>query len=207
MSLSRVKIPREVRLAATGERLKGVLRYNKVLDGKRRENSAEHSWHAALAALVFADWSNAKIDPRHAACMLIVHDLIEILAGDTNPFQAAQARAQASREKAAARALFAAGSAPPVVLALWKEFTAGRTPAAKYAKAIDKFMPMLLSVVSPRNVNRKVRFTRAQYVAEKACIASGSDRLWELCLGIIDRMDESGHFLDREKPPRRRRQP
>lgn len=207
MSLRKVELPESARLAALAERLKGVQRYNKVLGGKRRENSAEHSWHAALTALVLAGWSDAAIDPFRAASLLVVHDLIEILAGDANPFSAAESGMQAARERAAARVLFARGSAPRHVRALWEEFRAGRTAEARFARAIDKFMPMLLSVIDPKSVNRRVTFTREQYVAEKRIIAEGSRRLWKLALEIIDRMGEAGHFLEApaEAPARRAR--
>lgn len=194
-ALGRVRLPAQARLPALAERLKHVKRLNRVLGGSRRENSAEHSWHAAMTALVLADWSDVPIDPLRAAALLIVHDLVEIFAGDTNPFAPRERRTQRRRESRAARDLFGRSSVPPRIRALHAEFVRCRTPEARFAKAVDKFMPMLLSVVDPLSVNRKVTFTRKRYMQEKAPIAEASKALWDLSLKVMDAMEKDGYFL------------
>ena len=88
------------------DRLKGVLRQNSLADGSRRENSAEHSWHVALLALVLAEYAAALIDVAHAVCMLLIHDLVEIDAGDTFAYDAQGISTQRQREQAACKRIF-----------------------------------------------------------------------------------------------------
>jgi putative hydrolase of HD superfamily len=124
------------------DQLKSVLRANCLLDNTRTENSAEHSWHVALWALVFANDAPAGADIARAITMLLLHDLVEIDAGDhpihlPNPDQtAAEARA--------AKRLFGLLPAPlgPQMADLWAEFESGQTPTARYAKQIDHAQPM-----------------------------------------------------------------
>jgi putative hydrolase of HD superfamily len=134
------------------DRLKSVLRANCLLDGSRDENSAEHSWHVALWALVFADDAPAGTDLARAISMLLLHDLVEIDAGD-HPIHLPNA-GQAEAEEKAAQRLF--GLLPPQAgqsfHQLWREFEAGETATARYAKAIDHAQPLfqVLTAANPR---------------------------------------------------------
>lgn len=129
------------------EALKLVERRTRVLDGSRRENSAEHSWHVALHALVLAPHAPAGADALRAMQMLLVHDVVEIRAGDTFAYDRAAAAGQAERERAAADELF--GLLPDEqgaeLRGLWEEFEADATPTARYANALDRLQPMLLN--------------------------------------------------------------
>lgn len=134
------------------DRLKSVLRASCLLDGSRDENSAEHSWHVALWALVFADAAPAGSDIARAISMLLLHDLVEIDAGD-HPIHLPNP-GQALAEEKAAKRLF--GLLPPGASArlhqLWLEFEAGKTATARYAKAIDHAQPLfqVLCADTPR---------------------------------------------------------
>jgi putative hydrolase of HD superfamily len=131
------------------DRLKSISRANCLLDGSRAENSAEHSWHVALWALVFAP---AGLDPARAIAMLLLHDIVEIDAGD-HPIHLPNP-GQAQAEAKAARRLF--GLLPPDLqrhtTALWSEFEAGQTPSARFAKTIDHAQPLfqVLCAAHPR---------------------------------------------------------
>lgn len=128
------------------ERLKQVLRRNYVLDGVRPENVAEHSWHVAVMAVLFADHAaGADLDLLRVLKMLLVHDLVEIDAGDTYAFDTAAHADKEERERRAADRIF---SLPPEPVGdelreLWEEFEAGRTPEARYALALDRLQPAL----------------------------------------------------------------
>jgi putative hydrolases of HD superfamily len=132
----------------TCDRLKSVARTTYLHDGSRPENSAEHSWHLALMALTFAEYAPANTNIEHAVNMLLVHDLVEIYAGDTY-FDAAQTtlELQHAHEEQAASALFS--NLPPgqgeTFRALWDEFEVRRSPSALYARALDALQPMLLT--------------------------------------------------------------
>jgi putative hydrolase of HD superfamily len=126
------------------DRLKGVLRQSSILDGSRKENSAEHSWHLALMAQVLGGYAPPGTDLSRVTAMLLVHDLVEIDAGDLFVYAdaAAQARQEAAEQAAAGRIF---GLLPPgaELRALWDEFEERRTPEARFARALDRLQPML----------------------------------------------------------------
>ncbi|WP_022703768.1 HD domain-containing protein [Pseudorhodobacter ferrugineus] len=134
------------------DRLKSVIRANALLDGSRSENSAEHSWHVALWALVFADHASPDANINRAIHMLLLHDLVEIDAGD-HPIHLPNV-GQAEAETKAAKRLF--GLLPPdagqIMHQLWLEFESGKTATARYAKAVDHAQPLfqVLMSASPR---------------------------------------------------------
>ena len=131
------------------DRLKGVERRNRLADGSRRENTAEHSGHLGMAALVFTTFATEPIDVGRSVAMALTHDVVEIDAGDTFAYdQGADAASKAAREQAAADRLF--GLLPPTAGAylreLWDEYERGDTPEARYVMAIDRMAPMLLNI-------------------------------------------------------------
>jgi putative hydrolase of HD superfamily len=132
------------------DRLKGVERRNYLLDRARRENTAEHSWHVALVALTLRDYATPGADPERAALMLLFHDVPEILVGDTYLYDRAGQVGKAAREDAAAWQILAGLplSAQTPLGGLWEEFTGGETPTARYARAIDRLLPLLYNYSS-----------------------------------------------------------
>lgn len=131
------------------DRLKGVERRNRLADGSRRENTAEHSWHLGMAALVFTPFATEPIDVGRSVAMALAHDIVEIDAGDTFAYdEGADAASKQAREQAAADRLF--GLLPPAAGAylreLWDEYERGDTPEARYVMAIDRMAPMLLNI-------------------------------------------------------------
>lgn len=142
-------LTRRLRFLAEADRLKSVLRANTLIDGSRQENSAEHSWHLALYALVLADLAPVGVDPGRVIRMLLIHDLVEIDVGDV-PLHSAAGLAHGSvevqlAEAAAAQRIF--GLLPALqareLLALWQEFEAGNSPDAVFAKALDRAQPAI----------------------------------------------------------------
>ncbi len=126
--------------------LKTVTRSNHIADGSRRENSAEHSWHVALMAMVLVEHYPEPVTLRRVLELLIVHDLIEIYAGDTVIYDEEAAKGRIDRESEAARTLFGLlpeGQADSFA-ALWREFEDRQTPEAKFARAIDALAPTWL---------------------------------------------------------------
>ncbi|MDQ2093024.1 HD domain-containing protein [Rhodalgimonas zhirmunskyi] len=125
------------------DRLKSVIRANRLCDGSRYENTAEHSWHLALYALTLAEHAPEKIDSTRVIAMLLLHDLVEIDAGDNPVFGNVDEAAKAADEDRAAERIF--GLLPPdqaaQFRALWDEFEANETPEARFAKSLDRFQP------------------------------------------------------------------
>jgi putative hydrolase of HD superfamily len=185
-SLTRVKEP--IEFMRKMESLKSVTRANFVGDGSRLENSAEHSWYTSIAALVFHEWSNDPIDLNKVVRMLLVHDIVEAEAGDTDVFDAAACIGRADLEHKAAMSLFFADGSETLEGFgwLWREFDAQQTPEAKFARAIDMFVPLLMNVVSEGNAWGDYRVDRHTYVTRKQTMAAGSARLWSYALELID---------------------
>lgn len=129
------------------DRLKSVLRQSPLLDRSRKENSAEHSWHLALFAWVLAEHAAALVDVGRVVKMLLLHDIVEVDAGDT-PIHGVLDGSQGARERLAADRIF--GLLPEVQCAdlrdLWHEFEAGASADAQFAKALDRFQPLLINV-------------------------------------------------------------
>lgn len=139
------KINQLLRFAAEVDKMTAISRRTLLIDKSRRENDAEHSWHIALMAMLFKDYAPEGCNVTRAVKMCIVHDLVEIYAGDTFAYDAAANEGKEQREKAAADRLFAE---LPENLAkefrtLWEEFDAMQTPDAKYAAAMDRIQPFL----------------------------------------------------------------
>ena len=141
------RLARQLRFLIEADRLKGIVRGNRIADASRRENTAEHSWHLALFALVLREHAVGEVDTWRVVQMLILHDLVEIECGDTPLFDARGALDQAERERAAAGKLF--GLLPDgqgaAMRAMWEEFEAAETADARFAKALDRLQPILLN--------------------------------------------------------------
>lgn len=139
------RLDRHLDFLLTADRLKQVMRNNRLLDGSRQENVAEHSWHLTLMALTLAEHAPPGTDTGHVVEMLIVHDIVEIEAGDHWVLDANAAEVAAKEEVAAGR-LF--GMLPPEqrdhFLALWHEYEARETAEARFARALDSLHPLLL---------------------------------------------------------------
>jgi putative hydrolase of HD superfamily len=176
------------------DELKSVIRRNYLADGSRRENSAEHSWHVAMLAWVCAEQADEPVDVDKAVRMLLLHDVVEIEAGDTYVYDVEGQRDQEARERAAAEQLF--GLLPPSqaaeFLALWNEYEARQTPEARYAKAIDSLLPLLQTTANGGAFWREHGITRDQVVGAKRCIADSSQALWELAQALIDEFYQRG---------------
>ncbi len=129
------------------DRLKNVFRASPLAADERRENDAEHSWHLAMMVLLLAEYADEPIDTAHAVKLVLVHDLVEIYAGDSPVFDLSSQVDQRRREVDAADRLFPLLPADQAgeLRALWDEFEEGATPEARFGKAMDRLEPMLLN--------------------------------------------------------------
>lgn len=187
-------LERRIRFALEVDRLKSVLRRTRLVDGSRHENSAEHSWHLAILAMVLADAADAEVDQGRVLRMLLVHDIIEVDAGDTFAFDTVGYLDKEERERAAADRLF--GLLPDDqrddLRALWEEFEAERTPDACFAVALDRFQPLLLNFYGGGGSWREHGITRAQVLRRMAPIEHGASALWPFVLDVIARACAEG---------------
>jgi putative hydrolases of HD superfamily len=180
------------------EHLKKVYRQNLVIDGSRRENSAEHSWHIALMALTLEPYSNfPALDMPKVVKMLLLHDVVEIDAGDVFAYDAKALVGKYERELAAARRLFGLLPSPQGndFLNLWLEFEARETAEAKFAAAIDSFHPLSNHLLSDGKGVQKYRLPTSIVLAEKKHIAEGSLALWAVAQDIIAQSEKEGIYF------------
>ena len=140
-----IRLDQQLRFTAEIDKMTSILRRTMLIDGSRRENDAEHSWHIALMAMIFQEYTAEPVDISRAVKMCIVHDLIEIYAGDTFAYDIAGNADKAEREAAAADKLFAhlPLEQGDEIRSLWEEFDAMQTPDAKYAACMDRLQPFL----------------------------------------------------------------
>ena len=159
--------------------LKSVLRRSRIADRSRRENSAEHSWHLAMFALVLVEAPD--LDVAKIIAMLLVHDIVEIDAGDAPIHDHHDPVALAAKEGTAADRLFELlpKDQSKRFLRLWHEFESGETPEARFAKAVDRFQPLLLNTLSGGGTWTEGQVTEAQvYERYGPTIERGSPVLW-----------------------------
>jgi putative hydrolase of HD superfamily len=181
------------------DQLKNVLRRTRVKSaGGRLENSAEHSWHVATMAMLTQEHANQKVDLSRVLKMLLLHDIVEIDAGDTFVYDVQASKEQQQKELAAADRLF--GFLPDgqrqELRAIWDEFELAKTDDAKFAKALDRFIPMLLNYNNEGQSWVEHGVKRSQVVAINSRIQHGSETLWQKTLQIVDEAVQNGWLKD-----------
>lgn len=188
------RLSTQLRFLIEADRLKSVIRGSRIADGSRRENTAEHSWHLALFALVLGEWAAGTVNLWRVVQMLVLHDLVEIECGDTPLFDAQGAETQSEREQCAADIVF--GWLPPdqgkALRALWEEFEAATTEDAQFAKALDRFQPILQNhlVGGGTWTDYAVDETRERQMTHR--IAQGSPVLWRVAETVFADAVENG---------------
>lgn len=175
------------------EKLKDVHRKTRPVGLERYENSAEHSWHVCLSALMLKDYANEDIDINRVIQMLLIHDLGEIDAGDTIIY-ASETQTLKDEEAAGLERLLnlLPGGKRKEYIALWHEFEAGNTPDAKYAKAIDRVPPLLHNLHSDGHSWRDNKIPKERVFALNSRIAKGSKKLWSILEGKLEEAVEAG---------------
>lgn len=170
------------------DKLKTILRRTPLADASRLENSAEHSWHLALAAMVLAEHAPAGVNVAHVLALVTVHDLVEIDAGDTFAYDPEHAKSKAERELAAAGRLF--GLLPDDdrrrLRALWEEFEEHATPEARFANALDRFQALLLNFTSGGGSWHTHGVRRSQVLARMEPVRVTLPALWPYVIEVID---------------------
>jgi putative hydrolase of HD superfamily len=169
------------------DKLKDVYRKTRPVGLDRYENSAEHSWHVCISALMLKEYANDEIDIDRVIKMLLIHDLGEIDAGDTIIFESETPQIKA-QEAAGLERLFAMLSQDDAdeYMALWYEFEAGETADARYAKAIDRIPPLLQNLHGDCHSWRENNISREQVFAVTSRIARGSEKIWAILQPQLD---------------------
>ncbi|HHF3042504.1 HD domain-containing protein [Vibrio diabolicus] len=189
------RLEKQLALVIELDKLKSILRRTRVKSAEGRlENSGEHSWHVALMAILMEEHANAPVDICRVMKMLLIHDVVEIDAGDTFVYDTAASQEQVAKEIRAAERLF--GMLPSdqeqELLALWHEFEAAQTDDAKYAKALDRLIPMLLNYHNNGQSWKEHGVSREQALTINKRIEFGSVTLWGKAKELIEEATEKG---------------
>jgi putative hydrolase of HD superfamily len=181
------RFQRQIEFILEVDRLKEVYRQSYLLHADRHENSAEHSWHFAIAALLLAEHSNQSVDVSRVIRMALVHDLVEIDAGDTFISGTAGNLEKAAKEEKAADRIF--GLLPSDQRdewrALWNELEEQETAEAKFAHALDRLLPVLHNYFTNGRSWKEHGITREQALMKNALIGEGSETIWNLVEALI----------------------
>ncbi|MCD7818643.1 MAG: HD domain-containing protein [Lachnospiraceae bacterium] len=178
MDEKRIRQQFEFCLEMDKEKLIGRQTY--LADGKRKENDAEHAWHMAVMTLVLSEYANEEIDVLKTISMLLIHDVVEIDAGDTYAYDEEGKKTQHQRELSAADRLF--GLLPTdqgkKMRALWDEFEACETPEAKFARTMDNIQPAMLNAAADGKAWAEKGVRLSQILGRNKNTADGSEALW-----------------------------
>ena len=177
------------------DKMKNIYRQSLVLHEDRQENDAEHSWHLAIMAMILSEYANESVDILRVMKMVLVHDVVEIDAGDTYAYDEIGNQSKAEREQKAAERLFALLPEEQCkeYRSFWDEFEARQTPESKFANALDRIHPMLMNY-HKGGIAWKRRDIHAQQVIDRnqATIEEGSNALGELAFEIVQTAKEQG---------------
>lgn len=188
------RLERQLQFILEIDRLKGVLRRTLLSDRSRRENSAEHSWHLAVMAVLLEEHAAVEVDLSRVVKMLLVHDVVEIDAGDTFLYDEPARQNKDAAERRAAERLF--GLLPPdqgsELREIWDEFEARETPEARYAYALDRLQPLLLNVATEGVAWREHGVRSHQVLDMNRPMGEGAPTLWERARTLIEQAMEKG---------------
>ena len=179
------------------DKAKNIFRQTHLSGHGRRENDAEHSWHMALMAFLLMEHANEEVDILRVIKMILIHDLVEIDAGDTYAYDVAGNQTKRTREEAAADRIF--GILPEdqedELHKLWEEFEENETPEALYAHVMDNFQPMALNDSNGGGDWKKRGIKKSQVLKRNQKTADGSKAIWECMELIINKNVEDGNLI------------
>lgn len=190
------RLAQQIRFITEVDKLKEIFRQTINTQSRRAENDAEHSWHLCLCVIVLAEHANAPIDVLRVLKMVILHDLVEIDAGDTFAYDTARMADQHAREAIAADRIFGLLPADQAreFRAIWDEFEEKQTPEARFAAAVDRFQPMLLNCLTQGAAWNRHGVTHDRVVARNRHVAEGCTELWRYAERMLADAVAAGHL-------------
>ncbi|MEQ8582674.1 MAG: HD domain-containing protein [Marinoscillum sp.] len=178
------------------DKLKYIQRKTRLFNSQRHENDAEHSWHLAMMAMVLAEHASAPVDLFKVMKMLLIHDIVEIDAGDTFLYDTTQNHVNTEAELAAAKRIF--GLLPEKqmrdFIATWEEFEAGETGEARFAKALDRLEPIMQNASNQGGTWTEFDVTLDRVLEKVQGIRKGSDTLWAYTEALLRENVENGNL-------------
>ena len=176
------------------DKIKYIQRKTKLFNSNRPENDAEHSWHLAMMIIVLAEHSDTPIDLLKVIKMVLIHDIVEIDAGDTFIYDTQNSHTNTDNERMAAKRIF--GLLPKEqadeLIAIWEEFETGETNEAKFAKSMDRFEPLLQNTSNNGGTWKEFDVDYEKVYEKKKVIKAGSSSLWNYAENLIDESVDKG---------------
>lgn len=176
------------------DKLKYIQRRTKLFNSDRNENDAEHSWHLAMMAIILSQHSNVPIDILKVVKMVLIHDIVEIDAGDTFIYDTVKNHTNSDEELLAAKRIF--GLLPDAqrdeMIAVWEEFEAGETAEAKFAKSMDRLEPLLQNVSNNGGTWKEFDVDYQKVYDKKSVMRYGSETIWNYAENLIEESVTNG---------------
>ncbi|MBQ7464237.1 MAG: HD domain-containing protein [Lachnospiraceae bacterium] len=188
------RLDQQLLFTAEIDKMTSILRRTVLIDKSRRENDAEHSWHIAVMAMLFSEYASEPVDTGRAVQMCLVHDLVEIYAGDTFAFDVEGNKGKEDREKMAADRLFSMlpEDQGKMIRLLWEEFDAMETADAKYAACMDRLQPFFHNTLTDGHTWVQAGADRAAVEKRDAIIKEFMPRVYEWIDDNIDQAIKNG---------------
>ena len=194
----RERLKKQLRFIVEIDKVKNIFRQTYLADAGRKENDAEHSWHLAVAAFLLKEYAAEEVDVLKVILMVLIHDLVEIDAGDTYAYDAEGAETKRAREEAAADRIFRILPEDQGMYfrELWEEFEAYESADARYAHLLDNFQPLLLNHESGGLSWREHGVKKSQIYKRNERIEETSPQIWEKMKEIVDKHIQLGDVKD-----------
>lgn len=176
------------------DKVKYIQRRTKLFNSDRNENDAEHSWHLALMAIVLNQHANENIDLLKVVKMVLIHDIVEIDAGDTFIYDTRKSHSNTDAERLAANRIFGLLPADQAAefISIWEEFEAGETAEAKYARSMDRLEPLLQNTSNNGGTWAEYDVKYQSVYEKKKIIKEGSEAVWKYAEELIDQSVKTG---------------
>ena len=196
--MNRERFEKQLAFLLEADNEKNILRQTHLSGHGRRENDAEHAWHMAMMIYLLREYSNREIDLAKTMMMALIHDIVEIDAGDTYAYDSVGLKSQKEREARAAERIF--GMLPQdqcdELRALFDEFEAGESAEAQFAKVMDNFQPLLLNNSNGGADWREHQVTKSKVIGRQQTSLHGSEDIWKYTEELINENVKKGNIID-----------
>lgn len=190
------RLKKQIEFIVEIDKLKYIMRQTELINTSRRENDAEHSWHLAVMAMLLSEYANEEVDVLKVMKMVLIHDLVEIDAGDTFCYDVKGNEDKAEREQKAADRIFniLPKDQANEIRSLWDEFEEMKTAEAKFAAALDRMQPLIHNYMTEGGSWKRHNIRKEQVMKRAKPISAGSNELWNFIEEIIEDSINKGYL-------------
>lgn len=192
------RLKKDIEFIVELDKMKSILRQTSLIDKSRREDDAQHSWHISVMTMVLSEYANEDIDEYKVMKMLLIHDLVEIYAGDTFCYDVEGNKSKKNRELKAADKIYGMldKDKSQELRSLWDEFEEMETKEALFAAAMDRLQPLFSNYYSDGGTWQKFNISREEVYQRIAPIEKASDQLWEFTTNMIEDAIKKGYITE-----------